>query len=370
MNKYSFLIVLSLLLFGCGGEKDESALVVFERTDTVAPFVESVDHIELIPLESEGVPSVGVRSMFHLDGTGFLVMDSQAPRVFRFGADGSFLNVIVQEEVCLESCDYPYNVQVLDDEVTVFSLEGIRSFGKDGRLLREGPQMEYAGQSWIVPEGILRVYGYGVGPERAALTRPDGTREIFLPTDAKLISLTPGAPVFSTWDGTTYFIDSYSPVVQSYREGAVTEALSFDFGAYRIPDKAFQLEDAYTAMEYILALPGGFALLRRYLRNDRYQFVDVVLNRDLSVEFCYGFNHGGDWKWFSLGNGDASPFADSQMDLDGNALYFLLRSDALAAEGHGLDGDLEPLRALISNPEVLEGIRPDDNPVVARIVLK
>ena len=56
--------------------------------------------------------------------------------------------------------------------------------------------------------------------------------------------------------------------------------------------------------------------------------------------------------------------------LSDQCLYFLLDADALSGKDHGLGGNLAPLRALISNPEILEKVTPDDNPVVAKVYLK
>ena len=122
-------------------------------------------------------------------------------------------------------------------------------------------------------------------------------------------------------------------------------------------------------MDFILKAPNGFSLLRRYLRDDRYQFVEEIFQKNEEGEYHYGVCVDGNWDWFSLGETFRSPLAGAMQALSGGCLYFLMDSSCLTGKDHGLGGNLAPLRELISNPEVLEKVGPDDNPVVAKFYL-
>lgn len=363
---------LALLAAACTQQKTDVETVVFEKSDTVSPFSDAIKKIELVPLETADAFLLGGELELTPVESGYVVTDVPSSQILFFAPDGSFRNRIGMSGN--GPAEYPdiLNVQVdAQGEVVVFSnLEDILYFGLDGRLLRKERQEGLGLQSCLVPEGILSYYGYGSSrPERVVLHGADGARG-FLKSDAHVLGITPDAPLFSSCGDTFYFTDAYDPTVYSYKDGEVSPVLDFDFGKYALGAHFFEFEDPFDAAVYMLAQPDGFMLIRRYMRDERHQFVETSLQKEPAIEAFYAFETDGRWQWFYPGPLDESPFAGSIKALRDGSLYCLLPADALTAEDNGMGGDLASLRALIVNPEALERISPDDNPVIAKIELK
>lgn len=376
MKKIEGMLALALLLAGCAQPAVQNVnenVVTVGRSNSVAPLADIVDHIELIPLET-GLPFLlGVDPMLTLSDDSFVLTDTRTGRVLAFNRDGSFrCRVGVKGR---GPGEYPMILSsqvAANGSVTVFSYpDKVLFYGADGEFVREEHREDIGTQSCLVPEGMLVYFGYGSGrPGRAALMGDDGSRTDFLPTSAKIINMTPNTPVFTFYRDTVYFTDTYNPVVYAYKDGKIREEVTFDFGKTAIGEDFYHYSDPYEATNSIMQSPIGFSLVRRYLKDDRYQFLEEFCQKGEEVTFHYGFESDGTWKWFSFGKGVDNPFSGMMQDLYGNSLYFLMNSEVLAGKDHGMGGDLAQLRALVSNPEVLDRVTPDDNPVVARLYLK
>lgn len=375
MRRIECGLLLALVVGGCARPAPKVAdAVVFEKTTKVTAFTDAVDHIELVPLETGISFLLGVNPMLDLTEDGYVVTDSRTGRILYFGQDGAFRCHVGTKG--RGPGEYPMllNSQSdVDGNIVAFSYpDKVLYFGTDGNLVREEHWDDLGTQSCIVPDGLLTYFGYGSGrPTRVALTHRDGKQKGFLPPNDQVINMTPDRTVFSFFRDTVFFVDTYNPTVYSYKDGAVQPEVTFDFGKSAIEDKFYHFSDPFEAMDFILAAPSGFSLVRRYQRNDRFQFLEEVFQKkEEGVDYHYGMCSGGAWSWFYLGKAGESPFAGSMQVLSDQCLYFLLDADALSGKDHGLGGNLAPLRALISNPEILEKVTPDDNPVVAKVYLK
>jgi len=375
MRRIEWGLLLALVVGGCARPAVKSAdAVVFERNTKVSAFTEWVDHIELVPLETGISFLLGVNPMLDLTADGYVLTDIRTGRILYFGQDGAFRCHIGTKG--RGPGEYPMllNSQAdVDGNIVAFSYpDKVLYYGTDGELVREEHWDDLGTQSCVVPEGLLNYFGYGSGrPFRVGLTRPDGKQKGLLPENDQVINMTPDRALFSFFDGTVFFLDTYNPTVYSYKDGEVKEEVTFDFGKSAIDEKFYHFNDPYAAMESLLSAPNGFSLVRRYQRNERYQFVEEVFQKkEDGVEYHYGICTDGVWDWFSLGKAGVSPFAGSMQVISGQCLYFLLDPDALSGKDHGLGGVLEPFRVLIANPEVLDKVTPDDNPVVAKLYLK
>ncbi|MBP5626303.1 MAG: 6-bladed beta-propeller [Bacteroidales bacterium] len=375
MRRIEWGLLLAMVVGGCAKPASLPAdVVVFERTSKVTGLTDVVDHIELIPLETGISFLLGVNPMLDLTDDGFVLTDTRTGRILYFGQDGAFRCPIGAKG--RGPGEYPMllNSQSnVDGNIVAFSYpDKVLSFKTDGSLVSEEHWEDLGAQSCMLPEGILSYFGYGsVSPTRVVLTRRDGKRTGFLPSSEELINMTPDRAVFSIFDNTVFFTDTYNPTVYSFKDGEVQPVVSFDFGKSAIDDKFYHYSDPYEAMNTLMSTPSGFSLLRRYQRNERYQFVEEIYQKkDEGVDFHYGICVDGTWNWFALGKAGVSPFAGTMQVISDQCLYFLLDPDVLSGKDHGLGGNLVPLRSLISNPEILEKVTPDDNPVVAKLYLK
>lgn len=375
MRRIGWGLLLALVVGGCARPAVKSAdAVVFEKSSKVTGLTEWVDHIELVPLETGITFLLGVNPMLDLTADGYVLTDIRTGRILYFGQDGAFRCHIGTKG--RGPGEYPMllNSQAdVDGNIVAFSYpDKVLYYGTDGELVREEHWDDLGTQSWLVPEGLLSYFGYGAGrPSRVAVNHRDGKQKGLLPPNDDVINMTPDRAVFSFFRDTVYFTDTYNPTVYSYKDGAVQPEVTFDFGKSAIDDEFYHFSDPIASMESLLSDPSGFSLLRRYQRNERFQFVEEVYQKkEEGVDYHYGMHVDGAWRWFSLGKSGESPFAGTMQVLAGQCLYFLLDSAILTEKDHGIGGNLAPLRALISNPEVLEKVTADDNPVVAKMYLK
>ena len=373
-DRIPFLSALPLLLLmmACGQKTKVTDVVTLERTDSPGALLQAVQSIELIPLESRPGEIVGPGAELDTDGSSWILADKQPePAVFRFDARGRFQNRIGHQGNGPGEYTTIQSTQLQDGRLTVFSMpDRILHSSLDGTLLSQENKEGLRLQSVCVPEGILTYRGYGAGsPARVDLLSEAGDKS-FLESDVKLINMMPNGPVFTQEGPVTYFTDSYNPVIYAYEAGTVRPEVTFDFGKYALGERFYQFDDAFAAAEYMMSLPDGFAIIQRYLRGGDYQFVEAFIQQDMQTDACYGICRGREWTWFSLGKPGESPFAASLRLLDGDRLCCLLDAGLLCSADHGLGGPLAALGGKISNPEVLDGIQPEDNPVIAIIQLK
>jgi len=374
-NRIPLLSALPVLLLmtACGQQTAETHAVTLERTDSPAALADLVDRIELTPLET-GENIVAGAEGLETAGTDILLVQGRPsePAILRFDADGHFLGRIGRYGKGPDEYQQIRNIQVTGNEVTVFTVsDDILTYDLEGRCLQKQHQDGTGMQSWRVPEGILSYKGFGSGtPARVVLHAPDGDRN-FLETDAKVLNLGSNNPLFCQSGGATFFSDTYNPTIYCYENGRIQPVVSFDLGEVALPEKFFQFDDSFAAAEYMMSAPEGFGLVTLYRKSEAYQLVLATIQKETDTDLCYGIcPEGGAWRWFSLGKPGESAWAGSLRTLDGKCLYAILDPGLLDGPDHGTGGEFEALREKIVNPEVLDGIQPDDNPVIAVIHLK
>lgn len=350
-----------LLLASCSRQNDGDA-IKFEDVSSAKVLLSFVEHIDLVPLQTDDAPLLGSHTELYTIGDSYVVLDKVNKLIVRYGMDGSFLNTVGRRGNGPGEYIDIHNIQLVDDEIIVFSSpDKILHYEAGGDFLYEEHTEGLGTQSWLVNEGLLSYYSFGSGRgHRAGLWTKD--KELpFLNDDAKVIHFSGDAPVFWEWGGKIFFTDAYNPSIMLYDNNKVRPIITFDFGNASIPEEFYEFEDAFVATEFLFARK--FALIQRYLSNDRYQFLEVLIQHQDKLQTRYGIAQDGMWKWFSVGDSGSSPMAGSFRTMDGQALYGLMDSYVLKK----MDRSFIPL---ILNPEVIDSISPSDNPVLAIITLK
>lgn len=381
MKFRTIIFAIQLPLLWCCASQAEKGNVVFETAADASALTDVIKSIEIIPLEKTNGSAVGParNTEVCLLGRDYIVADRLSSNIFRFSPEGRFLCSLgpVGEIIDIDGCpvgempDRISNIQVDRDEVTaVYATNRAVHYSADGRILSENTVEDLGYQSFFVPEGILTYFGYGAGrPYRVALLKDRGI-ETFLPDESKVISMDPSAPIFFPYNGSVFFTDTYGSGIYRYDGGEVSPVVIFDFGDTALGERYFQFDDSFAAAEYMLSK--RFTLVQRYIRNGKYQIVETFTQDMGEVTADYGIcKGGGEWKWFSLGMSDSSPFFNSLRQLDEDALYCLLDAGLLAAAvRHPSGTNLDAFLPFISNPEVLQTVSAGDNPVIAKIYLK
>ena len=382
MRIRTIIFTMLLPLLWCCVSQSGKGNVVFETAADASALTDVIKSIEIIPLEKTNGSAVGParNTEVCLLGRDYIVADRLSSNIFRFSPEGSFLCSLglVGENIDIDGCPVYRisNFQVDRDEVTaVYATHRAVHYSADGRILSENTVEDLGFQSFFVPEGILTYFGYGAGrPYRVALLK-DGGIETFLPDESKVISMDPSAPLFFPYNGSVFFTDTYGSGIYRYDGGEVSPVVIFDFGDTALGERYFQFDDPFAAAEYMLSK--RFTLVQRYIRNEKYQIVETFTQDMGEVTADYGIcKGGGEWKWFSLGMSDSSPFFNSLRQMDDDALYCLLDAGLLTAAVGQLSGSdaqdtcLKAFLPFISNPEVLQTVSAGDNPVTAKVYLK
>lgn len=353
--------MLIFLLVACE-RRQNSISVNYENVSSSRALLSIIERIDLVPLQTMGAPLLGSHTELFLLGDSFIVLDSENSIILRYSRDGRFLNTVGIRGNGPGEYINICNIQVIGEDIIVFSTpDKILHYGLMGDFRSEEHMDGLGTQSWLVPEGLLTYYSFGSGRGHRVGLWENENETPFLKDESKVIHFSAGAPVFSEWEGRVFFIDAYNPSIMVYTEKKVSPQMEFDFGDAAIPQKFYEFDNSFAAMEFLLAR--RFALIQRYFTNGRYQFLEVFIQNQNKMDARYGIAQKGIWKWFSVGEIGGSPLAGSFRTMDNHALYCLLDPSSLGK----MDRSFKPF---ITNPEVIESISSDDNPVLAIISLK
>lgn len=367
MRRLSILLCALLLLSACARDKGNGDAVKMEIVPSEEPLLEHVSSVELVPIEEDEDHLLGPRLAIKLlpDG-GFILADRQNLNIFRYAADGSFLNTVGSKG--RGPLEYPsiHNEQVRGDSVIVFTQTGKYDvYSTTGEPLREcdiqNPGMGY----YLVGDGILTYRGYQEkGSPRVLFTAGDGTQTPYLVTENAVLSLMAGWDVFSeTKDGTILFIDSFSDEIHSFKDGVFAPYLVFDFGDYAIDDQFFKVKDRMEGAELLLG--SSFAVIAGYQEGTRYSLVQVITQEphaQKSTRYCGLKCPDGKWCWFCLQN------AFSREDLlflslSGKTLYTMVLPESI-------DAFSACFASKIAHPEIMKKGEDAPEHFLAKIHLK
>lgn len=356
----NFLFYLGIfMIVSCAG-RTEKETIPFRAPRTIQAFEELVVQVESCPLQTEKAPVIGADpQLMILDDGSYVVKSRGKNPILHFSSTGQYLNAIGSQGngpgEYLDIC----NIQVRDNMVIVFSIpDKILYYEPSGKLVREDRENSLGTQSFLVQEGILSYYGFGSGRDwRVSLLGDNGYEKHYLPTEAKVIHLTAGSPVFFEHNTSILFTDTYSPTIYKYENGEVSPYLTFDFGKYAIRDDFFENEDAFKSMEELLS--GEFAMIQRYMENEKYQLVELFVQSPSDLKDFYGIKSNRGWMWVSAGDKNTSPFFHSIQWMDENAVYCLVEPSRLKDE-----------EGILSGIQGRDSLKETDNPLVIKLFLK
>lgn len=337
-----FLILFAalggLLLGGCreapvrtGDTGTETVRVEIRRSGK--PFFSAVSSLELTPLETTDRYLLGSCVQLSLLQDGYLLADRKNFRIYRYSADGRFLNEIGRRGNGPGEYIGFRSVQADGSLVHVFDASGKEIvYGQDGDFLRE-KQVPVGFHVCRDETGILSYYGYSGQREYRLIheSEADGSEAGFLKLDARLLALDLENEIFSpAAGGGVCFIDSYSPTVYLYRDGQAVPYLSFDFGKYALPASFFKAQDAFAAAEELFS--SDYAVIASYAEEGAYKLVHVLLKDDSQDRNWseYGLYDGNGWRWFSLSDNTDEALPGPLRFFESGTLYGLFGVEELS----------------------------------------
>lgn len=371
---FNIWAAIVLLIAGCSQKEEEVVSVNFEATE--ADFESQVASIELLPLQRDPQLRMGYAPSLYAFGDDWLLLerdpmaepDFRTCKLYRYDNEGRFLNAIGRKGDRLDELFRIDNLQFRDGNVIVFSLEpagdGEKAITYDatGHVL-SAQHFEFAGgQSLLMEDGILTYYGHGDRRGREGrLMRyfPEGLmRQAFLTERTAPINVKSRADVLYPTKKGVVVIDTFSDTLWRYNAGKLQPYLVMDLGEHVMGDEFFAIEDMREGAQYFRSRP--FAMVNRYLESGTTRLVELSVQTADRKHIClYGYDGGRSWRWFRA----AVPFEGAIQLLDGPQAICLLEPAQLSLMS-------DSLRSRITNPEVLSGIAPEDNYVIARISFK
>ncbi|MEG2191462.1 MAG: 6-bladed beta-propeller [Bacteroidales bacterium] len=365
MKNYLFLFLAGLVMCSCvkKTERIETVAVDF-NVESSDSFIDKISGITLIPLETNDSLFIGAdNELIMADGEYYLVNLEANNKVFRFSAQGKFLNSIGTKGRGPGEYLGLKNAQIVGDTVIIYSRPQmiLNFYTKDGIFISQQINKENEGTYFYKIEGDYLAYiGYGMeAPGRLCLFSPkDNSKKFFLETDAEVLNID-DVPAFYVNGNDLYIRENYNDTVSRYdiARKTVTPYLKFDLGKHALDEKFFQFADAFKAMEYFMSLE--YAAVHRYMENDKMRFVEITVAKKPMPDMLYGLCLNGEskWVWFSGGKIDTGSLANSFRLLSGDKLYCLMEPFRLK--------NLTPAeKAKITNPQVLDTLAENSNPVI------
>lgn len=322
------IIVAGTLLCGCNSKDGRDTTLRFVDTRNDHALTGRVKTIEWTALEADGVHLLGdAPELIPAEDGSLLVIDRLAGNIFRYSAEGRFLNTLGRRGNGPGEYLHITNIQDRNGEVLVYdSSNKVLSFSYDGHL-NETTEHAPGLQFWMTDLGLLAYRGFGMGLDyRLSLNKKDGTKT-FLSDDshAKVLHFSQDVPIFHEAGQVVYFTDSYKPIVRAFQKGEVSNALTIDFGAYAIPKTFYSYGDSFAAAEALLSRP--FAVINRYLRSGEKVLIEVYLQEtDGKARYAYAIQDNAQWHWFSLGQTGEDPFAGAIRQFKEDKVYFLVNA--------------------------------------------
>lgn len=358
MKRYFiFISMMVCVLTGC---TEPSGAIVFEENNSLSPFEKLVSEITLVPLEDDDEHLLGDGVNLLVSEEGFILYDAYNTCIYRYSPDGRFMNTIGMAGRGPSEYTQINGVQIIGDNVNVYAPMGdILTYTIDGTLVDRKTENDLSDKTWSVGSGYLAYNGYGSVSGHKAAFISEGKTTYFMPTDAKVIHLTPRYNIFCDIPDGVTFIDSYTNDIYLFSHGEISEYRKFDFGQYSLPKEFFEYEDSFAAMEMMLS--STFALIQSYQESGDKAFVDVMIQSSETASRYYGLSADEKWSWFSLGGQDDA-FAGASCVLENDVLYFVLDPAKISTFPKSLEKKL-------SNPEVLKTISPDSNFLIACVRL-
>lgn len=356
--KKNYTVIISLLCIVCGCGKQDNDVVSFREASSLDALIEHSSSVELIPLQTDGEHLLGSPVLLNVFDGGFVLSDIINNNIYRYSTDGSFLNRIGYEGRGPGEYTNVKSVQIIDQDVLVFSSQKCVHYSNTGDYLSEVASQEFGEQSILYNDGFVTYWGYGVGKGyRIGLLDSQGAFvKGQLPSEERVIHFSPNTPIFSQSGKDILITDSYSPTVLRYSDESLSPAVTVDFGKYSIPKSYFCHQNAFEAQEELLRRE--FALVCSYWESGKLRIIDTIVQKKGGPEKYYAINNGNGWSWFSGGDLGKDPFAGTLKCVKDNDVYFLLDA-ALMPQ---ISPEILPL---LKNPEVLNGIKPMDNYIIA-----
>ncbi len=334
--------------------------------------------VELIPLQTSDSSLIGTDPELLSDGREFFLIDRNGSQtILRYDAAGRFLNRIgsrgkgPQEYLTLSNV----YIDSASGKVTIFSnLDSkICTYHKDGTF-STGRKTEHPfTQGFPAENDSYWLYlGYQNGTSDQRIMKIDAQDRItahFLDATANVMPVEERFPVFiPTVDGQLWLRESLDNQIGILTGTNLTPVYRFDFGNYNIPTEYYTQSNPTEAAMQLMKQP--FTILDRLLESRNYLIIQAHIQRPdgQAPTLIYAIKHkpSTGWHWFNIEN------PAENHTISNNSIRALNKNDELLCL-------VDPLRLLettpgertiFQNPELIDSLNEESNPVILKCRLK
>lgn len=336
-----------------------------------------IREIELIPLETSDSSLIGVspECMTDRDGNYYIADMNGSQRILRYDASGRYLNAIgnrgrgPREYLELSNC----LIDTLTGNVFVFS--GLDKkmcvYGKDGSFVSGRTFNTLFSQGRPDGEYFWLYQGYMNGNSDYRVLKVDAQEKVveaLLPADIQIMPMDELFPVFiPSSDGNLMLREAFSDRIYRLSADSLTPVYGFDFGDYNIPREFYEIGDVYKSAEYIMKR--NFVCIDRFMESHKYMFVQALIKQsDNKDGLIYGIldKVADEWQWYTFEN----TLKNNSLGV-GSVRTLTSRDELICLVDPVRLMEMTPeKRAVFRNPEVINDLNEESNPVVLKCHLK
>lgn len=357
---------------------DAETVVVYDPTGGSDLFhSDMIRDMELIPFQTSDSSLIGTNPELISDAEGYYIIDCNGSLdILRYDTTGRFLNKIGSRGKGPQ--EYLSVSNVITDSVsgtlTVFSNmdSKICTYRKEGDFVSGRKLDSQFSQGIPTFDDNLWLYlGYqnGIADHRMLQTDDQGKiLEQWLDATGNVMPVEERYPVFvETSDGRLLLRESFSDRVCEVTDDGITPVYRFDFGKYNIPDEYFEKDSPMAAGDFLMKQE--FVVLDRIMDSPNYFFVQAMIQRPgISATMVYGLQdkRSDRWQWFNFRDvqNNKAPGLNSVRSLTGNDELICLVDPIRLMEMAPQE------RSVFRNPEVIDGLSEESNPVIVKCRLR
>ncbi len=355
MIKRLFSIALLFLTLSCNKEMTPP-LVPVQYSEPMEELSDLVESIQIFPLETNHL-FVSWQAEVLVDDDKYYVLDKDNIHLYSYNKEGCFTGTIGARGNGPGEYANIYNVQLVDNEVWVYSYPDvtIHHFDLNGKFLGK-EKIDYSGQQFYkTSDGLLAFHGYGTPALCKASVKRQNKQTDFCPFKSSVIAFDDPNSVFSENEGVVFIREQLDRTIYSYDRGRMIPWVTFDFGKFNIDEDFYDLDYSASA-KYLME--SDYCMLTRYQESDGIKFVEWI--RPIVRECGYGLYLNGAWMWFMAGKEEQDPFA--------GAIKLIHDGDLVCLMDPSLFGKVDTcFLQKIKNPDVLASLKETDNYIIVRM---
>jgi len=190
-KSYIHLILLQLIVLASCNQSQDGDYIKMDCTPTVETFISRIESISFCPLQTDDLHILGSNiDLLPVDDS-FILVDRLNGSIFRYSADGSFLNQIGSkgrgpiEYVNIESVQWDSENECL----IVFSKpDKVLFYSKDGSFIKSDAVPNKGLQSFYTENGVLTYYSYLPEMKYRAALLSEGDIKPYIPSEPIVIA--------------------------------------------------------------------------------------------------------------------------------------------------------------------------------------